>query len=174
MFSKSHKKICYEAVHTLRQRQNGHHFADDTFKLIFLKENFRITIKISLKFVPNGPINDIPVLVQIMAWRGLGDRPLSEPMVIRSPTHICVTQPQWVKEQLILNKHWENWWPDALACHLPSSSYASIHFSHLGKHRQLLFSIRFPIWKIGESHDRLSHLYNGNGDQYQEGLPHIV
>ena len=37
--------------------------ADDTSKRIFLNENVRITIKISLKFVPKGPINDIPALV---------------------------------------------------------------------------------------------------------------
>ena len=34
-----------------------------------------------------------------MAWRRLGDMPLSEPMMIRLPTHICVTQPQWVKDE---------------------------------------------------------------------------
>ena len=32
-----------------------------------------------------------------MAWRRSGDKPLSEPMMVDSPTHICVTQPQWVK-----------------------------------------------------------------------------
>ena len=35
--------------------------------------------KISMKFVPKGPINNIPALVQIMAWRRPGDKPLSEP-----------------------------------------------------------------------------------------------
>ena len=40
------------------------------------------SMKISLKLIPNGPINDIPVLVQIMAWRWLGDKPLSEPAMI--------------------------------------------------------------------------------------------
>ena len=35
-----------------------------------------------MKFVPNGPINNIPALVQIMAWRRPGDKPLSEPMMI--------------------------------------------------------------------------------------------
>ena len=49
-----------------------------------------------LKFVPKGPINNIPALVQIMAWRRPGDKPLSEPMMVRLPTHICVTRPQWV------------------------------------------------------------------------------
>ena len=42
---------------TLRPRQNGRRFADDTFKRIFLTENVRISIKISLKFVPKGRIN---------------------------------------------------------------------------------------------------------------------
>ena len=44
-----------------------------------------------------GPINNIPALVQIMAWRRPGDKPLSEPMLIFVPTHICVTRPQGVK-----------------------------------------------------------------------------
>ena len=81
---------------TLRPRQNGRHFPDDIFKWIFLNENVWISINISLKFVPMGPINNIPTLVQVMAWRRPGDKPLSEPMMVRSPTHICVTRPQWV------------------------------------------------------------------------------
>ena len=81
---------------TLRPRQNGRRFADDTFKCIFLNENVRISIKISLKFVPKGPINNNPALVQIMAWRRSGDKPLSEPRMVCFLTHICVTRPQWV------------------------------------------------------------------------------
>ena len=81
---------------TLRPRQNGRHFADDIFKCIFLKEDIWIPKKISLKFVPKGPINNIPALVQIMAWRRPGDKPLSEPMMVSVTTHICVTRPQWV------------------------------------------------------------------------------
>ena len=50
-----------------------------------------------LKFVPKGPINNIPALVQIMAWRRPGAKPLSEPMMVRLLTHIWVTRPQWVK-----------------------------------------------------------------------------
>ena len=52
---------------TLRPRQNGRHFADDTFKRIFMNENVRVSINISLKFVPKGLINNIPALVQILA-----------------------------------------------------------------------------------------------------------
>ena len=44
----------------LRPRQNGRHFPDDILKWIFLNENVWIPIKISLKFVPSGPINNIP------------------------------------------------------------------------------------------------------------------
>ena len=83
-------------VNTLRLRQDGRHFADAIFKCIFLNENVWIPIKISLKFVPKGPINNIPGLVQIMAWRRPGDKPLSEPMVVSLPMHICVARPQWV------------------------------------------------------------------------------
>ena len=66
----------------LGRDKNGHHFADDIFKCIFLNENVWILIKISLKFVPKGPINNIPALVQIMAWRRSGAKPLSEPVVV--------------------------------------------------------------------------------------------
>ena len=72
------------------------HFADDIFKCIFLNGNIWIPIKISLKFVPKGPINNIPALAQILAWRRSGDKPLSEPMMVSLLTHICVTRPQWV------------------------------------------------------------------------------
>ena len=85
-------------INTLRPRQNGRHFADDIFKCFFLNENASISIKISLKFVPKGPINNIPALVQIIAWRRPGDKPLSEPVMVNLPTHICVTRPQWVKQ----------------------------------------------------------------------------
>ena len=69
---------------------------------ICLIENVWIPIKISLKFVPKGPINNIPPLVQMMAWRRPGDKPLSEPMVVSLYTHmhICVTWPQWVKANI--------------------------------------------------------------------------
>ena len=87
-------------INSLRPRQNGRLFADDTFKRIFLNENIGIPIKISLKFVPKGPINYNPALVQIMAWRRSGDRPLSEPMKVSLLTHICVTRPQWVNREL--------------------------------------------------------------------------
>ena len=85
-------------INTLRPRRNEQYFADDIFKCIFFNENVWISIKISLKFIHKGPINNIPALVQIMAWRRPGDKPLSESMMVNLPTHICVTRPQWVEE----------------------------------------------------------------------------
>ena len=89
-------------VNTLRPRQNGRRFADDTFKRIFLNENVRISIKISPKFVPKSPINNNPALVQIMAWRRSGDKPSSEPMMVSLLTHFCVARPQWVNTSFFI------------------------------------------------------------------------
>ena len=67
-------------------------------KCIFLNENKWISINISLKFVPEDPINNISSLVQTMACCRPGDKPLSEPMMLNLLMHICVTRPQWVNE----------------------------------------------------------------------------
>ena len=93
---KVHSLILFK--HTLRPRQNGRHLPDGIFKCISLNENVWISFEISLKFVRKGSINNIPALVQVMAWRRPGDKPLSGPMMVRLPTHICVTRPQWVTE----------------------------------------------------------------------------
>ena len=87
------RHILSDVVNTLRLRR---HFADAIFKCIFDDENVWIPIEISLKFVPRGPINNFPALVRIMAWRRLGNMPLSEPRMISLPTHIWVIRPQWV------------------------------------------------------------------------------
>ena len=88
--------MAYSIGITLRLRQNGRYFPDDIFKYICLNESIGILINISLRFVPKGPITNIPALVQIMAWRRSGDKPLSEPLMVRLSTHVCITQPQWV------------------------------------------------------------------------------
>ena len=59
-------------INTLSSRQKGRHFTDDILKCIFLNENIWNPINISLKFVPKGPINNAPALIQIMAWRRPG------------------------------------------------------------------------------------------------------
>ena len=61
--------------------QNGWHFADDVFICNFLDEKWCIFIRISLKCVSHGPIDNKSVLVQVMAWRRTCDKPLPERMV---------------------------------------------------------------------------------------------
>ena len=87
-------KFCI--LNAFRPRQNVRHFPGNLFSNAFFNENVQISIKVSLKFVPGGPVNNFPALVQIMAWRRPGDKPLSEPMMISLQAHICVTRPQWV------------------------------------------------------------------------------
>ena len=48
-------------------RQNGHRFADYIFKCIFMNEKSWMLIRVSLKFVPKGPIDDKSALLQVMA-----------------------------------------------------------------------------------------------------------
>ena len=63
-------EVCqHNRLNTLRPGQNGRRFADDILRYIFLNENVRISINISLNFVPKGPINNISLLDQIIAWR---------------------------------------------------------------------------------------------------------
>ena len=52
-----------DLIYTLRLRQNCRRFADDILKCIFFNVNVWISIKISLKFVSNGPINNNPAFV---------------------------------------------------------------------------------------------------------------
>ena len=66
-------------VNTLRPRQDGRRFPDDIFKYIFLNEILWISIKISLKFVPRGPINNVgsdnglaPARRQAIIWSNNG------------------------------------------------------------------------------------------------------
>ena len=61
--------------------RNGRQFADNIFKRIFLNENVRISIRISLKFVLKGRTDNDSALVQVMAWSRPGDKPLPELML---------------------------------------------------------------------------------------------
>ena len=73
----------YTTFNTLKPIQHGYHVANDIFMFIFLHEKYCTLIQISLKFVPNGPINNMPALAQIMAWHQSGAKPLSEPMMVQ-------------------------------------------------------------------------------------------
>ena len=72
-----------------------------TFSNAFFNENIWISITISLKFVPEGPINNIQSLVQIMTWHWSGDQPLLNQWWPSLLTHICITRPEWVTMCLI-------------------------------------------------------------------------
>ena len=93
-------------VNKLRPRQNGRYSADDIFKCIFMNGNVWIVIKMSLNFFSKGRSNNIPAVVQIMAWRRPGDKPLSEPIMVRLPTHICVTRPQYFRQQYFRHRYY--------------------------------------------------------------------
>ena len=70
--------------------------ADNIFKCIFLNENDKIWIQISLKLVPRSPIDNKPALIQVMAWCRTGDKPLPEPMMAQfTDEYICGTRGRW-------------------------------------------------------------------------------
>ena len=122
--------------------------------------------KISLKFVPKGPINNIPALVQIMAWRRPGDKPISEPMMVSLLAHICVTRPQWVNS-------FGSQWTKPLLCGLygfiglfrrntimylhlkPILCTETMDLGSLGRHISVIW-VRF-VWRIYVSLDWVIH-----------------
>ena len=55
------------------------------------------------KFVPKGPINNIPALVQIKALHHPGEKSLFETMMVSLLMNICIMWPQWV-DVVILRK----------------------------------------------------------------------
>ena len=117
-------------------RDNMAAISQTTFSnVILLNENVWISIKISLKFVPKDLINNIPALVQIMAWRRPGAKPSSEATMVRLPTHICVTRPQWVKMTQIV---FSNLWP------IHTGKYYGIQ-SHCPASRTTLVATRFRV-----------------------------
>ena len=77
------------SFNTLGAKQNGRHLPDDILNFLFTNLDYDFS-----EFVPKGPIDNIPALVQIMAWRPPGDKPLSEPKTVNLLTHVCLTRPQ--------------------------------------------------------------------------------
>ena len=95
-----------------------------------------------MKFVPRGQINNIPSLVQIMAWHRPGDKPSSEAMMVSLLTHICITRPQWVKAANIvlgLIWCWCNLLPNDPMTHMAEwYIYASVNQVVIGSNNGLL------------------------------------
>ena len=95
----SHSTSCYqmnfvaiEGLKLISLDGMAANLADDIFKCSFMNEKFFISIRISLKFVPRGAIDNRSALVQVMAWHPLvqvmawhptGDKSLPEPMLTK-------------------------------------------------------------------------------------------
>ena len=127
------------ALNTLRPRQNGRRFTDDTFKCIFLNENVRSSIEISLKVVPKGLINNNPALVQIMTWRQSGDKPLYEPMIVYWRIYVSLGLNKLILNQIITSPQ--------LSCG-DVQNYDliwSVFFMTGGTGQQIFFT-RFGVW----------------------------
>ena len=101
--------------------------ADNKFKCIFLNENDRILIRISLKCVPMSPIDNKPVLVQVMAWRQKGDKPLPELMLIKFTDAYMQYWGRWVNSLWPNDAIWDRdlgqHWLRRKACCLMAPSY---------------------------------------------------
>ena len=69
-------------IHLPLDKNDRHFLAEDNFKCIFLNENDRILIQISLKFVSKSPIDNKPPLVMVMAWHWTDNKPLPEPKML--------------------------------------------------------------------------------------------
>ena len=48
---------------------------------VWWMKTFFISIRITLKIVPKGPVDNKAALVQLMAWSRTADKPLSKPML---------------------------------------------------------------------------------------------
>ena len=80
----------------------------------FLNEKFCILIRISLKFVPQGPIDNKWALVRVMAWRWIGGKQLTDQGWSGSLMHICGTRGDELMAELLLCKlgqHYCFWCP---------------------------------------------------------------
>ena len=132
-------------LNSLRPRRNRCHFVDDIFKCIFLNETVRTSLRISLKFVLIVRINSIPALVQTMAWWRPDDKPLSEPMTVRLPMHICVTRPQWVNDAFTVNLTFFYYQSGLLICHGPSITKYLLAQNSMKFHFYIPWS---PLWLL--------------------------
>ena len=103
-------------------------FLQTTFSLAFSwMKMYKSRLTFPWKYVPKGPINNIPALVQIMAWHRTGDKPLSEPMMFSLLTHICITQPHWVNHSL--HRRLSSWQPLVQPVIKKQSTWQLFHFS---------------------------------------------
>ena len=93
-------------LNTFRPRQMATIFQTTFSNAFSWMKMYEFWLKFHWSLFPRVRLSIFQHWVQIMAWRRPGDKPLSEPMMVRLLTHICITRPQWVKTRiLILVKH---------------------------------------------------------------------
>ena len=132
---------------TLRLKPNGHHFSDNIFKCIFLNKHAWILRKISLKVVPKVWINNIPALVQIMAWHLPGDKTLSEPMMVSLLMHICLTWTQWVNVLSTFGKKYDFYYSQLFISHVPfPQNHPKYTFQNLPINWNKCCKSEFTLW----------------------------
>ena len=73
--------MCQTRLLTYWGRNKPAAISQTPFSNVFYSIEISISITISLKFDPKGPINNLPTLVLITAWRRSGDKSFSEPMM---------------------------------------------------------------------------------------------
>ena len=142
---------------TLRPRENCRHFTDNMFKCIFLSEDVWISIKVSLNSVNKGSINNIPALNPIMDWRRLGNKPLSEPMMVSLLTHICITRPHWV---IPLNSLDFNSLAPGTCVYNPNKQFLNSHQGQISSNISCLYC---PQVNATRPHWWLVNVGSGNG-----------
>ena len=81
--------------------------ADSIFKKIFMNENGRIQIQISLKVVPKSPIDNKSALVWVMAWGQRGNKPLPEPMLVHCQLDLREQNPLKFKSKYKTFNSWK-------------------------------------------------------------------
>ena len=116
------------------------HAGHNILKCIFLKENVQLLIKIPLKFVPRSPINNIPALIQLMAWCRPGNKPLSEPMMAQvTYPYMCITSMRYSSIQSGLCSCLPCW------CCPPKETSCPHHvLSKMRRHWGCHFNIKMP------------------------------
>ena len=104
MMAESHRPPVYRKFNTWRLRQNGHHFAE----CIFFNEKVWISMKTSLKFVRQGPIDNKSALVHVMAWHVAGNKRLPKPVFTKMSDAMWHHFNGLVQERRnsIANTHW--------------------------------------------------------------------
>ena len=136
--------------------------AEDNFKCIFLNENDRIPIRIPLQFVPRITIDNRPVLVQVMAWCRIGDKPSI--WTNADPIHwrICAALGgRWININTTTSRIFQlNWadtgpmlsesvrcWPMSSVPYVPVSTVAVPRRRLVGHSRLIpMYNARFILW----------------------------